>query len=349
MKRKTTGAKDDLPVGGRYPTRIYLTKTREIVTPLLPPPIVTAARVIDAHPLVNAYVGDEATAAFVSAALLALLVYRIARALNSAAFRRSTLHEDVDDSIKPADVGLKKGFDYDDTAVLFGPAGAGKTVLFRGLCYGDNQVGGGKSSPFHTVMSLRANAALLQKKEGGRLALRLIDQPGHPVLLSRLPPTLLEASRAVLVVDSTKPVAEASEILYDVLTDPSICNVWNKGGGKTEVLVCCAKSDIKGAKNWRRIKIQLRTELERLVKVRAAERRDTSGKYMDAEEVTGKKHNRFSLASKIDLDNLGDCAPATLSFLSVGWEKGIDELKNFVVNGTIPHQSPTAGNRMRKE
>ena len=121
--------------------------------------------------------------------------------------------------------------------------------------------------------------------------IRWIDYPGHASLydtslLQILTPTTTTTTphqkrkstlsppplRIVLVVDATQPVTTAAELLFQLftilyeahgihgptLTNPSIPS-------KPCIFVACHKKDIHKAKNEKRIKIQIRTELERLI------------------------------------------------------------------------------------
>ena len=79
---------------------------------------------------------------------------------------------------------------------------------------------------------------------------------------------------------------------------------WEKADNEFHILICCHKSEATNAKNWRRVKIQLRSELEKLKKI-SAKVSSASGEDSLAQDlgVTGKE--KFELLGKnIDLDNL---------------------------------------------
>lgn len=128
--------------------------------------------------------------------------------------------------------------------------------------------------------------------------LRLIDYPGHASVyestyIEIITPTIQRTGnnkkvsssaalssvplRIVLVVDATQPVTTAAELLFQLFTllhdayiNPPNSHTKSKASQipsqKPCIFVACHKKDIlKKAKNEKRIKIQIRTELERLI------------------------------------------------------------------------------------
>jgi signal recognition particle receptor subunit beta len=141
-----------------------------------------------------------------------------------------------------------------------------------------------------------------------------MDYPGHASLQSQQFLNVLNDTRGiVLVLDTTQPVASVADVLYQLLAHA------NKTNQVLDIFVACHKMDAPNAKNWRRIKIQLRAELERLLKVRSMEENDvwwTPGK-------------------PIDLENL---PMATLQFCSTSCETnvGMNELASFCNDDMTP-------------
>jgi hypothetical protein len=100
----------------------------------------------------------------------------------------------------------------------------------------------------------------------------IIHNKNHPSLSSSSSPT-----RIVLVVDATQSVTTCAEILFHLFTIlyNSYCTTTNDNKStkkkeivtmmKSSIFVACHKQDHSKAKNEKRIKIQLRTELERLI------------------------------------------------------------------------------------
>ena len=185
----------------------------------------------------------------------------------------------------------------------------------------------------------------------GNDAVRLIDYPGHPALRPKLASVVSASSRLIFALDSTRPIAEGAAILHSILTDGDVVSGWRKtlnaaaAGEKIPILVACAKSDMPKSKNWRRMKIQMRTELERLEKIGGATSASGAGGGNADENkqlgvASSNQDSRLSLATGrgggLDLDNLGEDIPASLHFLSVGEDMGIDSLEEFVKLGTIP-------------
>jgi Signal recognition particle receptor beta subunit. len=220
-----------------------------------------------------------------------------------------------------------------------------------------------------TVMSLRANVQIVQSSspsigqtketKNDRRNVRLIDYPGHKTLLF---PKLLDlllphgndnaggsscsscgatntSSRALLVVDSTKSVGEAAWILYKILTWDKFVQEWKTRGEKDglHIMVVCNKSDESIAKNWRRIKIQLRNELEALRKVSTK----VGSVIGEGTEKERGEETEFVLSGKsIDLDDLSKngVKGVKLSFMSYSAKTGdgLRDLCDFVMNGSLP-------------
>lgn len=359
------------PMGGAAatPAPSLLTVLRLRTSPYLPPPVVLAARRFDSIPAVSSALGPatggEPCTALVVTLVMAYLTLRIVRAVGDTFGGRSTLHEDDEENYdvlagasgkgkgragKASDDPTRLG-SFGDTVALIGPSGSGKTTLFRSLCCGSKGDGLGDCGvpAALTVTSMKATAGVLQPDGASSAAVRVIDYPGHPSLRLKMGPVVVASARIVLALDSTRPVAEAASVLHSILTDPDVVSAWVKETGgeissRVPVLVACAKSDAPRAKNWRRIKIQLRTELERLEKVggpTAADSRSPDEELV-ANGSTAPDAGRLSLmdgcrkGGGLDLDNLGGDIPASLHFLSVGRSEGIDGVRSFVQSGKLP-------------
>lgn len=219
-----------------------------------------------------------------------------------------------------------------------------------------------------TVMSLRANVQIVQSSSpsvgqtneaNDCRNVRLIDYPGHKTLFPKLLDLLLphgngntggsactscvtnttSSSRALLVVDSTKSVGEAAWMLYNILTWDKFVQEWNTRGKKDglQIMVVCNKSDESIAKNWRRIKIQLRNELEALRKVSTK----VGSVVGEGTEKKRGEEKEFVLSGKsIDLDDLSKngVKGVKLSFMSYSAKTGdgLRDLCDFVMNGSLP-------------
>ena len=112
-----------------------------------------------------------------------------------------------------------------------------------------------------TVRSIKSNTGFLKSS---KRVLRILDTPGHwgPEKLFRVV-GLQNVQRLVMVVDSSQPVAPAADYLYAVLKS----TISNSVTTSPSILIACHKSDHAKAKNARRIKLQLRSELVRLGKL----------------------------------------------------------------------------------
>jgi signal recognition particle receptor subunit beta len=183
---------------------------------------------------------------------------------------------------------------YDETVLLCGPRGGGKTRLFYHLCLGESNI--------PTVTSVQANMGIPPPpQQQQQRTIRYIDWPGHAsthILYDDVLRPVLEQEgpiRFVVVVDSTQPVGLAADTLHQVLqfyfnqqqqgsaASGARTSTWWKSRGNNQsdtvptVLIACHKQDAPKAKNPRRIQLQLRTELERLLQSQhAATKTDTT-------------------------------------------------------------------------
>jgi signal recognition particle receptor subunit beta len=142
------------------------------------------------------------------------------------------------------------------TVVLCGPKNSGKTRLFYYLCNDDFNL--------PTLISMKANVAVRDR-------IRYIDWPGRMQNMDKLDHLFQNKDkqnvgvpvRWVLVLDANQPMASAADVLYEILERTK-----DRGGPRQKIFVACHKSDFPKAKNPRRIQLQLRTELERITKLR---------------------------------------------------------------------------------
>ena len=344
-----------------------------IIKTNLPPPVVRALDAFDSHPAIAnnlaPLTSDEPGTAILLSIFVGFAILQLFRALGlSSAFGgRSTLHVDDEEeydvlkskSSTAGGVGTAgEAIAYGDTVALCGPCGAGKTRLFHTLCFSQGNPQQGGPTVVGTVMSMKASAGHVYPKDrtndignAGNEAVRLIDYPGHPALRPKLASVVSASSRLILTLDSTRPIAEGAAILHSILTDVDVVSGWRKtlnsaaGGEKIPILVACTKSDISKSKNWRRMKIQMRTELERLEKIGGATAATgvvggNTDENMQSGVASFNQDSRLSLATgrggALDLDDLGEDIPAALHFLSVGADEGLEALKEFVKLGIIP-------------
>lgn len=225
---------------------------RKKLTPYLPPPVVSAIRDID--PLLDPYVGAEASITVASSLLLCFLVRQLMKALAHVSGGGEAI---ANDDVDPM-TAFNKAEEFRDTVILCGPIWAGKTRIFYHLCHRDANL--------PTVMSLRANAATmpLESRDNGK-TIRVLDYPGHSGLQDALFLEIIKEKpvRFVLVVDSTQALAPAADCLFDLLQHAKDTD------SKYDIFVACHKSDLSTSKNPRRIKISIRTELEKLIEVRS--------------------------------------------------------------------------------
>ena len=318
----------------------FLTQTRRAISPYLPPPLLNLMRTIDSHQFTNTYLPDESEpSTFILIVIFG--IYLLIQFFNLISYfvggNSKTLIEGIEDDEPESNVLhdiSEEDTKYRDTVIIFGPSSSGKSLLFH-------KITSANPKNIKTVMSLKANIHIMENGETSE-GLRIIDYPGHVTLSSKLPSLLVAeksekgSTRAVLLVDSTKPLTEAGSLLYSVLTNAAVVNSWRNSSQTLTILVACNKQDSVGSKNWRRIKIQLKNELEKLKKIASSlkqndvdsEMNDTNSD--DSIELFGKNIDLQDL-SKNGIDNI------QLGFMSLSTreEDGLQELQTFIREGKM--------------
>lgn len=259
------------------------TTIRRIVLPYLPPPLVRTIH--HADQILGPHMGDEPSVTIMGSLLIAYILYYF---LKSASFSGKAVDDEEDDSFAKS---LQQE-SFSKSVLLVGPPRAGKTRLFYQLCH--NEIG------VRTAISLRPNV-------GFKGETRFVDYPGHAPI-SALPLELLTSSRILLLLDATHPAASSAEIFLQLLLaiphEPT-------------VLVLCHQSDKPGALNSKRMRQQLRTEMERLLKTTHAD----------------AKLKGWNPTGPLELEQV-----AHLGFVStsVVTETGMDVVQRYVEDGILP-------------
>jgi signal recognition particle receptor subunit beta len=240
--------KEGIPIVEKIP--IFRTTIRQTIAQYLPPPVVTAISQID--PQLEPYIGPEPSVTIFGSFCLALLVWQW---LMRAPGRKGTAIQDDDDQ---EDTIIKqKNQRYFDSTILFcGPSLAGKTSLFYNIVYPQRKLSMG------TVKSISSNTGYVENNHDSKVW-RYFDVPGHWGA-SKLESVVLDKEiidRIVLVLDSTQPVSKAADYLYTLVQRKQQKDL------SIPVLIACHKAKAPKAKNFRRIKLNLRNELERYEKL----------------------------------------------------------------------------------
>jgi hypothetical protein len=277
--------------------------------------------------------------------------------------RKAIADEDDDDQIMSSKKGKGSSATaaaaadapYDATVLLCGPRHGGKTCLFYQLSLG--------VSDLPTVTSIKANVAVSNSKpltnnNNGKKSsadkenestdaimsrIRYVDWPGHaalndPVLeksvwnkactTTKATKNNTDDLRIVLVLDATQPVAAAAETLYELWSRVAqeATKIRQQPQQKLSIFCACHKKDLVKAKNSKRIKIQMRTELQRILSVQKPSWWPLSP---DA-----------SSATALELNDLPYCKLHFASTSSVATSKeqepGMDELAAFCLTGQLP-------------
>ena len=212
------------------PRLLWQTNVRERITPWLPPPLTQGIQRLD--PLLEPYVGSEATVTVISSLLVSWIVlWLMLRTLS--VLNRTTGRAVDDDEGDVLATTRDEAETFDATVLLVGPRHSGKTRLFYQLCYAERDV--------PTLMSLKANVGVSttiadadddKDATAAVTAIRYMDWPGHASVSDpALAPVLLLAkgsttttTRIVLVLDATQPVTGAADTLYQLLQQLVVCD-----------------------------------------------------------------------------------------------------------------------------
>lgn len=270
------------------------TRLKRQVTPYLPPPVVAAMKQID--PQLEPFFGPDASITILGTLVIALLAWKLLSLVMGTSSSSTSGGGAIQDEKEDDAIVEYEDVSYDGTVLFCGPPLAGKTSLFYSLVYPS-------SRSFQTVSSIKPNTGFVT--EGGR-TWRYLDTPGHwspQKLVSTVLTNPNSVDRIVVVLDATQPVSKAVDYLYELLK-----------ATKKSIVIAGHKSKAPKAKNVRRLKLQVRNELERLGKL------DTTSK-----------------DSSLDWD---DILSSQVGFVSTSVEPPVlEELQAYLQTGTLPTPS----------
>ncbi len=206
--------------------------------------------------------------------------------------------------------------------VLFlGPCGSGKTAMCYRLSHGGQpSVGGGvtAAAAVSTVTSMETCRYPCSPGSSSAGAAVLVDYPGHERLRGGVREELRGADRVVFMLDGSclaAQVAAGAELLYDVLTDPSL-------EGCRGLMLALGKSDLKEAK-VSRVKTLLQKELDKLRGTRGMLGTQGEEDDLPAAMALGRPGQPFSL----EVDSPCEVVVAGCSVVKEG---GLDSILEFV-------------------
>jgi len=85
------------------------------------------------------------------------------------------------------------------------------------------------------------------------------------------------------------------------------------------------------------MKIQLRNELDKLRMVDLAMTDGSSAKNNGDSDINDGSAIKLHVKGKsLDLDNLGSDVPVSLHFVESGFGKGVEAIREFILNGVLP-------------
>ena len=302
MQEEQSEADNAVVVAKEPPILLWQSTVRESISPYLPPPVISAMQRADIE--LEEYVGPEGSVTILSSLLLGWLVLAVVRLLSLRLFGSGRALADEETILEKKSATSET---YDATVVFVGPPGGGKTRLFYRLCHGEAQV--------PTLCSLRANVGIsTTTSDNNGQKIRYMDWPGYASLHDEALESVFAApnTRVVLVLDATQPVAAAADTLHHLFS----LQQQSKSSKMMHIFVACHKTDLPKAKNWRRIKIQLRTELERLLTVSAKTNQESwwsPGKPLELDGIDGVKLYFFSTSAEG-----GRLSPELTAFCQMG-------------------------------
>jgi signal recognition particle receptor subunit beta len=275
---------NEIPVVVVEATPLFQTTLRQKITPYLPPPMVVAMRKID--PQLEPYVGPEPSMTILGTICLGLFLWQLL--IRSCGCGRGgaggggkAIQNDEDDD--EDNLLLKQESRYfDATILLCGPSLAGKTTLFYTLVHPNTNNNNNTTKTNTTVKSIKPNTGFVVQQNNGKIW-RYLDAPGHWGA-SKLRSTILlddkkesSVQKIILVLDATQPVGKAADYLYAICNQQQQQHNSKNHHKTTKLLVACHKAHAPKAKNVRRLKLQLRAELERLEKLELKNNNNSSG------------------------------------------------------------------------
>eukprot|EP00842_Homolaphlyctis_polyrhiza_P003248 jgi/Hompol1/3924/HPOL_000721-RA len=149
-----------------------------------------------------------------------------------------------------------------DTLMLAGLMGAGKTALFHKLCHG-------RSVETCTSMQENVGQVVLDKDNAKQTSFKLVDLPGHEKLRFKYQQFLPSAKGILFVLDASQirrvqMLRSAAEYIYTLLADPL------SSSHEIPLTVLCNKSEELLALSPEKIQKMLEQEINELRKTRSA-------------------------------------------------------------------------------
>jgi signal recognition particle receptor subunit beta len=230
---------------------LWQTRVRESLTPFLPPPVIRGIQSLDELVVQKINGPPEASITILTTIFSAILISWLLHKIWESRTGKAIVGDDAEEkALRMNDT------EEEATVILCGPKNSGKTRLFYYLCNDD--------ATLPTLISMKANIAVRDR-------IRYIDWPGRMQNMDKLAHLFQNSGkltaevpvRWVLVLDANQPMAPAADVLYEILERSK-----GVGGPRQKIFIACHKSDFPKAKNTRRIQLQLRTELDRIAKLR---------------------------------------------------------------------------------
>mmetsp|Transcript_28888 Transcript_28888/g.47306 ORF Transcript_28888/g.47306 Transcript_28888/m.47306 type:complete len:251 (+) Transcript_28888:7-759(+) len=142
-----------------------------------------------------------------------------------------------------------------DRVLIYGPCGAGKTLLFYQLLHGRNQ---------ETQSSMQENVAVFAPRHAARKKqqFEFVDMCGHPSQQHRLRRYCTNITHVIFMIDSSdlQNIRNASKMLYHLLSMKAFVVI----RPVPQILVACNKSDQPNADSIKGIQATLIKELNKL-------------------------------------------------------------------------------------
>lgn len=347
----------------------FSTVLRNRVTPLLPPPVVTAMDQLDQR--LEPTLGPDGT---IRTFILAVLLWRVFSLVfgNSTKSGRGKEASAIQEDVQEDDIVDADNVQYDGTVLLCGPPQSGKTTMFYSLVYPkppsasteSSTVSSTSSLLFPTVSSIKPNTGYAtihptREEKNNTSIWRFLDIPGHwgaeKMVSTVLSDTSTTAStlplRIIVVLDATQPIAKSADYLYHIIMQQQQQQQQRNNTPFPYILVACHKyqSSSSKVKNVRRIKLQLRNELERLSRLESIHHNndnnntDSSNATVDWEHVlqhqVGFVPTDCQSTTTTGNDTPDTSSSSTTTTTQIPNMLGLEELKHYIDSGNLPSMS----------
>lgn len=169
----------------------------------------------------------------------------------------------------------------------------------------------------------------------------LIDLPGHPNLRYKLPHHLPQTHTILFVIDAAtlqRSIREVAEYLYDVCVEIRRYKYLSRQRKPLRMGLVCHKQDLFTALNGEKCRVLIEAEMDKLrvTRLAGAKALVTNKSGLDKfsaerEEIEAELQFLGYDADKFGFEQLGDEVDVRVFETTVGNEKGVEEVREWIV------------------